>query len=134
MFIYATFSVRNIVLWGRNVGERAQLYVQRHFTNKSCASEVAISQEGNSRPWLQPDRPRAAQSGYRSHSDFLSEVSGLQNSCNHRPYSFILPSSRSCFLHCGMQGRSRALLLVHALIECISYVPDSECVPLKTVT
>lgn len=129
MFSYATFSARSIVLWGRNVGERALLYVQRHFTNKSCASKVVISQEGNSRPQPQPDSPRAAPSAYRSHSDFLSEVAGLQDSCKHHPYSFTLPSLCSCFLHCGMQGESRALPLVRASIECIRYVADT--FPLK---
>ena len=118
---------------GKNVGERALLYVQRHFTNKSCASEVVISQETNSRPQLQPDSLRAAQSAYRSLSDFLSEVSGLQDSCKHHPYSSTLLSLRSCFLHCSMQGKSRALLLVRAFIECIRYVADSEYIPLKIV-
>lgn len=134
MFSYATFSARIIVLSGRNVGERALLYVQRCFTNKSYASEVVMSQEGNSWPQPQPDSPRAAQSAYRSHSDFLSNVSRLQDSCKCHPFSFTLPSLHSCFLHCGMQGKSRALLLVCAFIECIRYVADSEYVPLKTVT
>jgi len=80
MFNYATFSARIIVLWGRNVGERALLYVQRHFTNKPYASEVVMSQEGNSGPQPQADGPRAAQLVDCSHSDFLSEVSGLEGS------------------------------------------------------
>lgn len=59
MFSYATFSARSIVLRRRNVGERALLYVQSHFTNKPYASKVVISQEGNSRPQLQtvPGQP-----------------------------------------------------------------------------
>lgn len=61
MFNYATFSARSIVLWGRNVGEGALLYMQRHFANKCSASKVVIRQEGNSRPQPQPSSPRAAQ-------------------------------------------------------------------------
>lgn len=118
---------------GRNVGERALHYVQRHFTNKSCASNVVISQEGNSRPQPQPDSPGASQPAHHSHSGFLSEACGMQDSCKHHLYSFTLPSLRSCFLHCGIQGKSEALLLVRAFIECISCVAESECVPLKAV-
>lgn len=100
---------------GRNVGERALLYVQRHFTNKSCASNVVISQEGNSRPQPQPDSPGASQPAHHSHSGFLSEACGMQDSCKHHPYSFCLPCTAA---FCTVVFRAKAklyCLYVHLL-------------------
>lgn len=116
MFSYATFSARIIVLSGRNVGERALLYVQRCFTNKSYASEVVMSQEGNSRPQPQPDSPRAAQSAYCSHSGFLSKVSGLQDSGKCHPFSSLCLPYTAAF--CTVVCRAKAelyCLYVHLL-------------------
>lgn len=56
---------------GQNVGERAVLYVQRHFINKSCASKVVISQESYFRPQPQPDSPGLSQPAHHSHLGFL---------------------------------------------------------------
>lgn len=92
--------------------------MQRHFTSKSSASKVMISHKGNSRPQPQPGSPRPSQPAHHSHSGFLSEPCGFQDSCKHHPYSFMLPFLGSCFLRFGILFRVKVnlyCLCVHLL-------------------
>lgn len=84
---------------GINVGERT-LRACRGISQTSSAGAEVVRQDDN--PW---------QSACHSHSQLL-ETFGLQDSCKHCPYSFILPSLPRCLLNCDKWDKNEDLLFV----------------------